>query len=115
MEDRDAYSESATETQDHNQFGDGFDAFKNQQNGNNGRRSTIFGPHKDSTTRSGQDPFNGNKDEDETYTESKGVIPPDIEVSKSSYEDKEESSEASYVRNNKVYRDEIQARNRLTP
>ena len=98
MDERDeAFSDDATETHE-SRFGDGYEAFRKSAV-NNGRRSTIIAPTKESRTT---DPFQKEQADDETYTESKGVIPPDIEVSKSSYEDREESRESSVV-NNRVY------------
>ena len=41
----------------------------------------MINPNKDSKTRSATDPFiNGQREQidEETYTESKGVVPPDI-------------------------------------
>ena len=86
MDERDAFSESATETQE-NRFGDGYEAFRKSAV-HDGRRSTVIAPKV--SMKSAVDPFRKDEDE-ETYTESKGVLPPDLEVSKSSYEDRESS------------------------
>jgi hypothetical protein len=79
MDDRDAFSDTVTETQD-NKFGEGYEAFQKLQM-DNGRRTTVIGPNKDSTTRSGPpDPFSANKDDeiDQSFTEPKGINPPDM-------------------------------------
>lgn len=119
MDERDDLYSDNTETIE-NKFGDGYEAFRKSAV-QEGRRSTVIVP-KDSTTRSGLDFFNGQKevDENETYTESKGAIPPDLQVEKSSYEDRNSSESNNQVNMGAaVYKqpgeNELQARNRFSP